>query len=286
MTELQQAEFEMLKAAVTLCDRHEIPYFLVCGTALGAVKYGGFIPWDDDVDIGLFRPDYERFCDVAAKELPKPYFLQTYQTDPHYPNIFAKIRNSRTTYIEKATSGIDMNQGVYIDIFPLDGYPADAGESARLEKQKKRYKLQLFSAYEISKTASLPVQLLFRLEKLIGVPKRTAAILQKYEALIASYPTDQADTICNHGNWQGTKEYAPRAQYGAGADAMFEGLRVRVPEQYDEYLTQKYGDWRADLPKDQQVGHHYYEICDLDRPYTDYYERLPGGGVRRITPTA
>jgi hypothetical protein len=75
---------------------------------------------------------------------------------------------------------------------------------------------------------------------------------------------------CNHGNWQGKLEYAPRWQYGKGVWATFEGLRVRVPEAADAYLTQKYGDWRADLPDEQKVGHHFYEVCDLEKSYTYY----------------
>ena len=74
--------------------------------------------------------------------------------------------------------------------------------------------------------------------------------------------------ICNHGNWQKSLEYAPKEHYGQGTTAEFEGMTVRIPEQYDEYLTRKYGDWRAELPPEQRVGHHYYTLMDLDTPYT------------------
>ncbi len=70
------------------------------------------------------------------------------------------------------------------------------------------------------------------------------------------------------------------ANSGEGTVAYFEGLTVRIPEKFDEYLTQKYGAWRDDLPKEQQVGHHYYEVCDLSRPYTDYVERLSNGKIK------
>ena len=73
-------------------------------------------------------------------------------------------------------------------------------------------------------------------------------------------------------------EYAPREQYGDGVMMTFEGVPVRVPQLYDAYLTQKYGDWRADPPKEQQIGHHFYERMDLERPYTEYIKRVVRGG--------
>ncbi len=82
-----------------------------------------------------------------------------------------------------------------------------------------------------------------------------------------------AEVYCNYGNFRGVMEKTPKEIYGDGAQATFEGLPVRVPARYDDYLTQKYGDWRAELPKEQQVGHHYYAVCDLDTPYTEYITR-------------
>ena len=105
-------------------------------------------------------------------------------------------------------------------------------------------------------------------------PQRVA---RRYTKMISRYDIDHSWLICNHGNWQGTLEYAPKWHYGEGAWATFEGLKVRIPENYDAYLTQKYGDWRADLPEEQKSGHHYYEIMDLERPYTHYIEKLSNG---------
>lgn len=111
------------------------------------------------------------------------------------------------------------------------------------------------------------------LGKLLGYCKNPDTKLQKYTDMISKYPVQTSEIWCNHGNWQGKLEYAPRWHYGNGTWTTFEGLKVRVPENYDAYLTQKYGDWRADLPKEQQVGHHYFEVCDLTHPYTDYMQR-------------
>lgn len=107
--------------------------------------------------------------------------------------------------------------------------------------------------------------------------------MQKLEKTISAFSTGSSQIWCNHGNWQGKAEYAPREQYGDGAWATFEGLRVRIPEKYDEYLTQKYGDWRAELPPEQQVGHHFAEVVDLTRPYTDYVKKLPNGKITIVS---
>ena len=89
MTDLQQVEFKILQAVDAVCRQLHINYYLICGSALGAVKYSGFIPWDDDLDIGLLRPDYEIFVEKAQELLPNSYFLQNYRTDPAFPQIFS-----------------------------------------------------------------------------------------------------------------------------------------------------------------------------------------------------
>ena len=91
MNKLQEIEFEMLKEFVRICDELNLTYYLVCGSALGAVKYKGFIPWDDDLDVALPRPDYEIFCQKAQSMLPSHLFLQNYKTDANYPLFMSKI---------------------------------------------------------------------------------------------------------------------------------------------------------------------------------------------------
>ncbi len=271
MNTLQQKELDLLKIFLEICVRLELRYFLVCGSALGAVKYNGFIPWDDDLDVGLYREDYNRFLKEAPKFLPKGVFLQTYDTDPYYPNIFAKLRDSETTYIEKAVTEIPMNHGIYIDIFPLDGYPLDVAEQRKLEKKKRRYKHVISCAYQVDR--SIKGRIAVQLMRFVGIHKNTQKYLRKYERLISAYPIKNSLLVCNHGNWQGKREYAPKEQYGQGEILTFEGLQVRVPEKYDEYLTQKYGDWRAELPKEKQIGHHTYAACDPLVSYRNYIKQ-------------
>lgn len=271
MTELQKIQLDILKNFIEVCEKLELKYYMVCGSALGAAKYNGFIPWDDDMDVAMPREDYEVFLEKAQELLPKELFIQTYRTDPYYPQIYCKLRNSNTTFIEKSASELLINHGIFIDVFPLDGYPKSNRKAKLLEIRKRIYQSMLLSVYQVERSGKSKV--LFEIYKLLRISDKTAKIARKYEKMISKNKLNDSELWCNHGNWQGKLEYAPREQYGEGIWACFEKIKVRIPEKYDEYLTQKYGDWRADLPKEQQVGHHYYTICDVDIPYIKYVEK-------------
>lgn len=269
MNRLQAKEKELLEIFIRLCERLQLPYFLVCGSALGAVKYQGFIPWDDDIDVALLRPDYEILLKEAPVLLPKGVFLQNYRTDPAFPLLMSKLRASNTTYIEQDKADLPIHHGIFIDIFPIDGYPK--GKAARwgLEwaKMTARWKYTCVLKYPKHYHKARLRNAFF---KLLGYHKRTAAVLSRLERRFCRYLPEASDIWCNHGNWQGKLEYAPRWHYGKGTWAVFEDLQVRIPENYDAYLTQKYCQWRDDLPASQKRGHHPYTVCDTQKSYTEY----------------
>lgn len=267
MNELQKKTFEMLQIFVGICEKWNIPYYLVCGSALGAVKYGGFIPWDDDIDVGLLRKDYQKFLEVAPKELPEWCFLQNYCTDPAFPHTFSKLRNSGTTFIETGVAALLMNHGIYLDVFPIDGHPVRPLDKLFFEVIQKWNDWIRF----IPVDNALPkVRLRNRVLRFLGLHKREYNAKVNLEKLYSAYPPEKSEFWCNYGNWQGELEYAPKSQYGNGAWATFEGLRVRIPEDFDGYLTQKYGDWRSDPPASQQKSHHTGVVIDTERSYQDY----------------
>lgn len=280
MTELQKAEFEILVEFDAVCRKLGLPYYLVCGSALGAVKYSGFIPWDDDVDVAMYRADYEVFLEQAPSILPEHLFLQNYRTDPSYPQIGSKLRNSNTTYIEKTVARLPMNHGIFIDIFPLDGYPDNKAAQKVFEFRKRLYTAMLQSSCEFSRGGV--GALLCRLCRSLGISKHTDRVAGRYERMIRRYPVLKDGVVCNHANWQGTLDYSPASHFAEGAPALFEGLRVRVPAQFYTYLTQKYGDYHRDPPVEQQVGHHYYDVCDCRMSYTAYLDRAEGS-AREVT---
>ena len=272
MNALQEKERELLEILLSVCEQLKLPYYLVCGSALGAVKYRGFIPWDDDIDVGLLRHDYEILQEKAPDLLPEGVFLQNYRTDPAFPLLMSKLRASNSTFIETDKAYLPIHHGVFIDIFPLDGYPRTALARWHLELAKR------VAMWKYTCTLTYPknfrrVRLRSAFFRLLGYHKRTAAVLSRLEKLFARYSTEASDLWCNHANWQGKLEYAPKEQYGEGTLGEFEGLRVRIPKNYDAYLTQKYGFWCADPPVERQKSHHPCVLCDPEKPYTDYIKR-------------
>jgi len=268
MNALQETEFNLLKIFVEICNKNNIPYFMACGSALGAVKYKGFIPWDDDIDVCLMRKDYERFLECAPSYLPKWCFLQNYNTDPAFPHSYTKLRDSRTTFIEKGVAKLKINHGVFIDVFPIDGYPEDESDILKFEKQKKFITRLIFCS--LNDRSSFKIIVRNKIFRILGCKKRNAHYVKKLENLFKKFPCEGSKILCNHGNWQGKLEYAPAWHYGDGVFAVFEGLEVRIPENFDAYLTQKYGEWRKDPKESLQKSNHSVMICDTQKPYFEY----------------
>ena len=275
MTELQKKELEMLKLFINICNEFNLTYYLVCGSALGAVKYKGFIPWDDDIDVALPRCDYEVFLNKAQGLLPDWCFLQNYRTDTQFYLLGSKMRDSRTTYIEKMCGKLQINHGIFIDVFPLDGHwteKADQNTFLKYQREfeaKRRVRLD-YNRFSRENILSIRTNVYHWLFKFFNCYGNTPIYIEKFEKFVSSFDTRSSDVWCNHANSASSVEYAPKEQYGEGTWATFEGLQVRIPEKYDEYLTQKYGNWRADLPPEEQYGHHHYEVFDIERPYTYY----------------
>lgn len=122
MLRLKACEVSMLKEFIEICEKLGLRYYALYGTLLGAVRHQGFIPWDDDIDVGMMREDYEVFVREGQKYLSEHLFLQTYESDPEYISGYAKIRDNNTTFIETSVKSRKMNHGIFIDIFPLDSF--------------------------------------------------------------------------------------------------------------------------------------------------------------------
>lgn len=272
MTELQKTEFELLKLFVGICEKHKLKYYLVCGSALGAEKYGGFIPWDDDIDVALPRPDYEKFLSIAQGDLPENVFLQNIHTESAVPFAFSKLRDSNTSFFEKTVAAIPINHGVYIDVFPLDGYPKSKFKAFLFEMKKKLLTIRINCVFDVSRIGIM--RIVCSIERCFGMNKRTEKSVLALDKLYKKYSLADSEKWCNFSNWQGKLEYANCNQYGDGKKSCFEGLNVIIPDRIDEYLTQKYGDWRSDLPEEEKTGHHYYTVLDLSKPYTNYFTEV------------
>ena len=266
LKQLQKTEFNILLEALAICERLGLRVYAVSGTCLGAVKYGGFIPWDDDIDIALPRRDYDIFVREASRYLPSFYFLQTRETDPEYYGNFAKIRDSRTTFVERSACKLNINHGVYIDVFPLDGYPEGALAQKMFAIKKRIYTLRI-SKKHYSPKRSLRWRLMSALAVIL-VPSADRA-WKKREALFRKIDFDSAKTIGNFGNAWDKKEIVPREYFASAEIKKFEGSDIPVHVGYEKYLAKLYGDITKDPPESEQIPHHYALMIDLEKSYLE-----------------
>ena len=259
MNQIQKRSLELLYQFTDICDKLGLDYFLVCGSALGAVKYEGFIPWDDDVDVAMKREDYERFLKEAPAFLPANMVLQNMHTNKAFPLLMTKLVNEDTALIEKGFLQLPLHHGIFLDIFPLDGYPEGGFRQKWFELRKWVYNKLRCVAYRYG-------------YRMFGLNR----IMLRYERLLKKYPCGSAGMICNYANWQGKLDYSPAEEYGNGVWKLFEGKKIRIPAGYDAYFSRKYGDWRKELPEEKQVSHHAFLVCDPDRSYRHYLVKKHG----------
>ncbi len=266
---LKGIQIEMLKHFIEICEKENLQYFLIGGTALGAVRHKGFIPWDDDIDVGLPRKYYEKFINVAQKYLPEYYFIQNIYTDPDYPNNFSKMRYSGSTFIEKSCQNIKMNHGIYIDIFPLDGYTDINNLQKKFELKKKLLTIRINQVFDLElKKISLRNKLISFLLRIVYPDYRVA--VKKREQLYKTYKYEDCEYVANHGGAWGQKEIMLKSCFGKGTMGEFEGMKVMIPEKYDQYLKNVYGDYMTLPPVEKRIGHHYCTVIDFEKPYTEY----------------
>ncbi len=144
MTDHQKALLEELLVLDKICRENNIRYTMLGGTMLGAYRHKGFIPWDDDADIGMPREDFERFISLPKESIPAPYVIRHHSLEKNVPYVFAHIENSETVCVEKRRSGRGYKGGIYTEIFPLDEAPESADDREKLGRKIKRLKKILY----------------------------------------------------------------------------------------------------------------------------------------------
>ena len=271
MNELKKVELDMLKSFIDICNKLSLTYFVIGGTLLGAVRHEGFIPWDDDIDVGMLREDYDVFIREASKYLPEYYFLQTNITDTEYPYNFAKIRDSRTTFIEYSLKNRNINHGVFIDVFPLDYFPENKLQRRLLMFKHDILKRRIIADFlpnnpnqDKQKSGKAFIgECLLR----IIFPNTKKAVTLK-EIVIKS--TGKSRYLRNFGGAWKDKEIVKATWFMNSCKLWFEDLEVLAPLDYHDYLTHIYGDYMQLPPVEKRIAHHYTDVIDLNKPYTAY----------------
>ena len=261
---LQNKELEILLAVHEACKKLGIEYMMQFGTLLGAVRHKGFIPWDDDIDIVMTIDNYDRFIKEAPAVLPDNLIIQHWSTDPNCPNIFAKVRDKNTTFLEKIYVDLDICQGVFIDIFPI----------TRLKEGKRSIKKEKRTRYWFNlRNECLDIAYVNNManKKRVFIGKLLHAVLTKGPFKIR----DRAKFIAKEENrkrlldkkgynftYNGPFElYTERALYD------FEGHKLYGPKDYDGALRYEFGEYMTIPPKEKQVTHQPLFV-DLEHGYS------------------
>lgn len=249
--EMRAIQLEILDAVHNYCTEHGLRYSLGGGTLLGAVRHKGYIPWDDDIDIMLPRPDYERL--IAEFNCHGTHFaMQNAWIDSACSMMFTKIYDTRTV-LEEADR---LRNGVAVDIFPVDGLPAPG----KLEEYVDTIETIRHNLINTTRSYRLNGWKLIKYYlKKLKYPSRNKT-LDKLKQITSSYDfatSDYAGAIC--GSY-GEKEHMQQSVFTSYVSLQFEGRQYMAIAAYDAYLTKHYGDYMKLPPKEKQVSEHPYLV--------------------------
>lgn len=244
----QLKELAILDAIVEICDRHDIGYWLDGGTLLGAVRHGGFIPWDDDIDIAMTVADAERFKKIAAKELPPHLFLQTHETDNILKTLI-KVRDLNSLLLEPSDNlKAPYQKGMFVDVFPFDGYPPMSKRMCRRIGRGMSVATGVIHERRIINLRNIIENIYFRLK--LGVLRVWMAILK------ATRGSDQYIANARFTNGNGIMHR--QSSVFPLSTVEFEGRQFKAPADPDAYLRDLYGDYMKLPPPEQRFNHSFY----------------------------
>lgn len=277
ISRVRAIQVEILLEIDRICRKHDIDYVLFAGTLLGAVRHRGFIPWDDDVDVAMLREDYDRFIRAYESETDRRFFLQTKQSDPAYFNQYAKLRRNGTRYVQYQFQHLPMHQGIYVDIFPLDGATRSGLKSwlqrsliliLRTANKAVNYGNSLaFIKSHPSPLRRIQYYLLFPVLRL--APKGLLHRLYTKALTLWNSPETAEVTylasVVTHRMYENYR--LPKRQLAETTLLKFEGHSFPAPKCYDEWLSNIYGDYMTYPPKNLRRGHH--DIIEIDASIED-----------------
>lgn len=267
MNKLQEKLFEMFCWFHEFCEENDLRYYMLGGTMLGAVRHQGFIPWDDDIDVGMPRRDYERLESLMKEKNNEQYILETPNSPAkEFLYAFSKLYDSKTTVVEKTRWPV--KRGVNLDIFPLDGIGNTEIESFKNYKRILLLRnLLLTRVTYIRKGRSILKNVSVLLSRMTRYFFSDKKLLYFTNSVCKKYDFDTCEWCGNLvGAWR-QRELMPRNLFGEPRKYLFENKQFYGPEHAEEYLKYLYGNWRKLPPVEQQVSHHEYIYINLNEPY-------------------
>lgn len=257
LRELQLCELEALKFFDNFCRKHDLTYYLCGGCLIGAVRHKGFIPWDDDTDVLMPRPDYEKFLELYKKENPSERFVLVNDDDVHYSgNIFATLNDTDHTMVKEYQQDIDTPHGIPLDIFPIDGL-AD-GKIQRLIQYMWVMIYSLFRAQIVPKNQGGLIAFGSKVLLTLFRGRRLRYKIWKFaEKRMTRYHFDESENVAEFcAGFYFMKKVYPRHIYDGKVELDFEGEKFFAMKGYDEYLHIPFGDYMELPPEEERLPHH------------------------------
>lgn len=251
LDELKQIQLDLLQKAATFCENNGLRYFLCGGTLIGAIRHKGYIPWDDDIDIAMPRPDYDQF--VKTFNQPGNYYqVVNLETNPKYACSFAKVFDNRTFLDELYYPGSTF--GVYIDVFPADGVK-DASQIRKIMLLRKFLNTKRANYYK----RTLSKMFINTLGKILLLPFSAHQIATWMDNEARKYAFGSLPKAGVIANPLGPGEMVDKSVFDSDIYQEFEGRKYRVPVGYDIWLRSIYGDYMQLPPVEHRVTHHTFE---------------------------
>ena len=260
---LQKVEIDICKDIHEVCKKYDIGYTIAFGSLIGAIRHKGFIPWDDDMDIAMFREDYERFEKIFDKELSDKYYLMSSLRDKGYYGNVVKVEKKGTTFINRHSNKMKCAQGIFVDIFIYDKVPQDA---ALFKKQcrKSRFLAMLIFLY-CSPFPEIPIKgIIGAVAKAVCfvahyilhiVPKGNVFFYKKLEKICKLSDKTESDEYIIYQDPYASGTLVNRSDIEPYKTISFDGEQLCIPNNYDKVLKNYYGDYMQLPPEDKRVNH-------------------------------
>ncbi len=270
MTELQSKLVDVLSWFHDFCEKNGFKYYIIAGTLLGAVRHKGFIPWDDDIDVGMPRPEYERLRAMAKEKQDGRFRFEFPSLDnKEYPYTYGKVYDTTTTFNEKLRKIV--RRGIYLDIFPIDGIGDDKETAIKNYKSIKwRINLNSMISCAFLKRRSLKKNLAIAVGRVISpLFVRKRKLVKKIDDLCKRYDFESSKIVSNLLGGSGAKGMMPKEYFGEPTLIQFESLTVYGLQQPEKYLSSMYGDYMTLPPEEKRVSLHDSVYCDLNKSYLE-----------------
>ena len=255
---VQKTEVEILEEIIRVCKENNLTYFTYGGTTLGTIRHHGFIPWDDDIDLGMMRDDFERFLEIAPQKLRKGYYLQHFKIDNNTPTYFAKVRKDGTLFVEDNNKHLNIHKGIFVDIMPFDFIPDTDKEMINHNRKITRLmsiygsKSTFVATSERNKTKKVLKDIARKILHVLLIPISKKYLYEKLDIAMRKYNSSPTKRVGASGLKTSSFFYDDLFPL---QPMTFEDVTVMAPHNPDAILSIEYGDYMKLPPIEKRYTH-------------------------------